>query len=75
MLIPVTYSSIDISFNIYIGCPQDTKDKKLMSSKHSYNPDIIRISQQHPPDPAITTSANGGPRDDSLITALGNQRF
>jgi hypothetical protein len=46
-----------------------------MSSKHCYDPDIIGILQQHPPDPAIMTGKNGGPRDDTLITALQNQTF
>jgi hypothetical protein len=41
-----------------------------MSPKHYYDPDFIGIRQQHPPDPAITTGMNGGPRDDTLITAL-----
>jgi hypothetical protein len=59
-----------MSFNRYLGRPQDTEDKKLTSPKHRYDPDIIGIRQQHPPDPAITAGTNGGPRDDALITAL-----
>jgi hypothetical protein len=80
MLTSVTYSSIEMSFNRYLGRPQDTEDKKLTSPKYRYDPDIIGLHQQHPPDPAITTGTGGGPRDDTLITALAvykieNQRF
>jgi hypothetical protein len=46
-----------------------------MSPKHCYNLDITGIRQQHPPDPAITTNTNGGPWDDTLITALEIQIF
>jgi hypothetical protein len=53
----------------------DTKDKKLTSPKHRYDPDIIGIRQQHPPDPEITTGTNGGPRDDTLITALKEHKY
>jgi hypothetical protein len=64
----------------YLGRPQDTEDKNMTSPKHRYDPDIIGIRQQRPPDPAITTGTNGGPRNDTLITALAvyrlqNQRF
>jgi hypothetical protein len=44
-----------------------------MSPKHRYDPDIIRIRQLHPPNPAVTTGMNGGPRDYTLITALQNK--
>jgi hypothetical protein len=40
-----------------------------MSPQHHYNPEIMGIREQQPPDPAITTGTNVGPWDDTLITA------
>jgi hypothetical protein len=78
-------SSLAVLYNPHLPVPvysgyissitKDTEDKRLTLPKHRYDPDFIGIRQQHPPDPAITTGTNDGPRDDTVITALENQRF